>query len=222
MSWTELIIVTITTLLPIVDPVGAVPLFLGMTANDTPQTRTRQLSKACLMSVGLLVLFLIAGNLIITFFGISVAGIRIAGGLLLARLALDMLHAEHKHKQSPEEVDESIAKPDISFVPLTMPILSGPGAIAAVLSLTSLPQRWFDYSALIAGIATVMLLTWLTLQASTRVIKIMGVSGMNALTRMMGFLTLCVGVQFIINGVANILTDPEMLGKFIEAIHQAQ
>lgn len=222
LDWLGLISVAWLALFPIVDPFGAAPFFLAITSGDTPAHRNRQLLKGCIVAFLILVVFLVGGNLIITFFGISIPGIRIAGGILLARLAIEMLHTEPEtHKHSQDEVRESAAKTDVSITPLAIPVLSGPGSIAATLSLTSLLRSWVDYAAIIIGIALVLFLCWLILQASTRVVKALGVSGIHAMTRMMGFLTLCMGVQFIINGVLGVVTDPQLINTLLQLTSHA-
>ena len=210
-EWGQIIIAALIALFPIVDPIGAIPILLAITEGNTDQRRSEQIKKACIYVFCMLSLFLIAGNLIMNIFGISIPGIRIAGGMILFGVAQGMLQAQPKYKQSQEEQTESVSKPDVSFTPLAMPILSGPGAIAVTLGLTSLAKHWYDYLAIILAIAIVTASCWLILQASTKVIKFLGVNGMNIIARLMGFLLLCVSVQFIINGVLNIITDSNLL-----------
>jgi multiple antibiotic resistance protein len=215
-EWGHIIIIVVTALFPIVDPIGAIPVFLAITERDSVQYRNYQLRKACLYVFGILTIFLVAGNIIMKFFGISIPGIRIAGGLVLFRIAQDMLQAKPKYKQSQKEHIESVHKTDVSFTPLAMPLLSGPGAIAITLGLTTLVDHWYDYLIIIGAIGTIAVSCWVILHASTKIITILGITGMNIITRMMGFLILCVSIQFVINGVLNIITDKSLLQQILE------
>src|SRR5262245_7524609 len=120
----------------VVDPVGVVPLFLAMTARDDAAKARSMAARACLTAAALLAFFALFGHLVFKVFGISLAAFRVAGGILLLITALDMLKAEtSKTKTSPEETSEGVEKDDIAIVPLAMPLLAGPGAIATVMVL---------------------------------------------------------------------------------------
>jgi multiple antibiotic resistance protein len=107
---------------------------------------------------------------------------------------------------------------DISFSPLAMPMLSGPGSIAVTLGFTSLATDWTDYLAIIAGIVTVALLTYAVLRVSGRLVRFIGPVGVNAMTKIMGFLIMSIGVQFVVNGVIGVATDPELLAGVRRAL----
>ena len=209
---------TFIGLLPIINPLSAAPTFLAITEGDSQERRREQARKGCLYMVGILVSFLIGGTFIMNFFGISIPGLRIAGGILLVGIGMSML-AAHK-SDSKEEVEEREAarrKTDISFSPLAMPMLSGPGSIAVTLGFTSLATGWTDYVAIIAGIIAVAIITYVVLRLSGNIVKLIGPVGVNAMTKIMGFLLMSMGVQFIVNGVLGIATDPELL-RGIKAI----
>jgi multiple antibiotic resistance protein len=109
----------------------------------------------------------------------------------------------------PAEREAVRRKDDISFSPLAMPMLSGPGSIAVTIGFTSLATGWLDYVAIGAGIVAMATLTYATLRLASRGVQFVGPIGVDALTRIMGFLTMCIGVQFVVNGVL----DPELLGR---------
>lgn len=213
----ELILGTIIGLLPIINPFAAAPVFLAITEGDTDQRRRQQARMGCIYMVLILVGFLIGGSFIMSFFGISIPGIRVAGGLMVAGIGLSMLAPARTTLESPEEHAAARAKRDISFTPLAMPQLSGPGSIAVTVGFTSLASQWLDYVAIIIGILVVATISYVTLRLSTSIVKIIGVNGMGAVTKIMGFLLLCVGVQFVVNGVIAIATDPSLL----RSIHSA-
>jgi multiple antibiotic resistance protein len=203
---------TVIGLLPIINPLAGAPTFLAITEGDSDQRRREQARKGCLYMVGILVSFLIGGTFIMNFFGISIPGLRIAGGILMTGIGMGML-AAHKppSKEDSEEREAARRKVDISFSPLAMPMLSGPGSIAVTLGFTSLATAWLDYVAIILGIMVVALLTYFVLRLSGRIVTFIGPVGMNAMTKIMGFLIMCIGVQFVVNGVLGIATDPELL-----------
>lgn len=208
----ELILGTVVALLPLINPLASAPTFLAITEGDTHEYRMRQLRMACLYTVGILVSFLIGGTFIIEFFGISIPGLRIAGGLLVAGIGSSMLLSPLRIGENRDPTHEAArAKRNVSFSPLAMPMMSGPGSIAATIGFTSLASGWTDYVAIILGIIIVAIITYVTLRVSESVVRVVGVNSMSALSQVMGFLILCIGVQFIVNGVLGILTDPVLL-----------
>ena len=210
----QLILGTVIALLPVINPLAAAPTFLAITEGDTHARRLQQLRMACVYMVAILVSFLIGGTFIMGFFGISIPGLRIAGGLLLAGIGSAMLVAAPQSTAEAERVQAAArAKRDISFSPLAMPMLSGPGSIAVTLGFTSLADHWIDYFAIILGILVVAIITYATLRLSDKIVTVIGVNGMHALTKIMGFLILCVGIQFVVNGV----TDPELIRAIRDA-----
>jgi multiple antibiotic resistance protein len=205
--WT-LILTTLLALFPIVDPPGTIPLFLSMTEGDDKKERHKQALKGCIYMVVILVSFLLCGGLIMQFFGLSFPGLRIAGGLLIYRFGIRMLYQEPK-EITTAELAESKNKQDISFFPLALPYLAGPGAIAATMSLATLATDYTGYVAITTGIFVLGIVTFFILRASEPIAKILGLTGMHALSKVMGFILVAIGVQFVINGCT------ELIQKFI-------
>jgi multiple antibiotic resistance protein len=202
-----LILSTVAALLPIVNPFSAVGLVVSITAGLSEAERAEQVRRACIYMFFILTTFLVAGGLIMTFFGISIPGLRIAGGLIVSYLGFRMLFPETPAISTQEQV-EAMHKPDVSFTPLAMPSLSGPGSIAVVLGVSSTIQERghivFGYAFVAIGIAVTAVISYIVLKAATRLDRLLGATGMNAMARIMGFLLICIGVQFIINGVSDI------------------
>jgi len=199
---------TFIGLLPIINPLSAAPTFLSITEGDSDERRREQARKGCFYMVAVLVSFLIGGTFIMNFFGISIPGLRIAGGILLTGIGMDMLSSHpHQTKDTAEEREAARKKVDISFSPLAMPMLSGPGSIAVTLGFTSLATDWYDYFAIIAGIISVAVITYIVLRLSGKLVRFIGPVGVNAMTKIMGFLIMTMGVQFVVNGI----TDPDLL-----------
>ena len=152
----------------------------------------------------ILVVFLILGAVILNFFGISLPALRISGGLIVAYIGFRMLFTDDDKTSNKTPKDAK----KLAFTPLAMPMLSGPGAIAVVMSMAvqvsefkSLSNQLLGYFVVIVGIAITAIICWLVLRASGKVIHFMGSSGIDALTKIMGFLLISIGVQFIITGV---------------------
>ncbi len=213
----ELILGTVIALLPMINPLASAPTFLAITEGDTRERRLQQLRHACLYMVAILVCFLIGGTFIMGFFGISIPGLRIAGGLLVAGIGSTMLMGAPRAAADDPAQAEARAKRDVSFSPLAMPMLSGPGSIAVTVGFTSLATHWTDYVAIILGILIVAAITYATLQLSERVVRVIGTNGMNAVSKVMGFLILCIGIQFVVNGVLGIATDPAVVRAIRDA-----
>src|SRR6056297_1319228 len=197
-----LLFASFTSLFSVVNPLAAMPLFLSLTDRFSEQERIQTANKATLYMLGVLLTFLLIGTFILSFFGISLAGIRIAGGLIIMRAAYSMLNPEKSGRKLTEE-DEKAAmeKEDISFSPLALPLLSGPGSIAVVIGFATQAESFFDY--LINGISIFMVVvaTYGLLRLAPISAKYIGHTGLNVMTRLMGFIALAISVQFILSGI---------------------
>ncbi len=213
-EWLTTILATFAGLLPIANPFSTVVVFLALTARLSEDARGRQATLACLYALGVLLVFLFAGALIMNFFGISIPALRIAGGLIVARVGFGML--------SPPEPDTTLdaapSRLDIAFTPLAVPMLSGPGSIAVTIGMAAGAESVADYFAIAVGIGLVVLVSWGILRSARSVNRLLGEQGIDALTRIMGFLLICIGVQFIGIGVAEVLADPRLLGPILETL----
>jgi len=212
-------------IVPIVNPFGAVPLVMSAASHLPEQERLRQIRRACTYAFVLMAGFLVAGGLIMNFFGISIPGMRIAGGLIVAFLGFQMLFP-NAPSDSAELRKQAGLKYDIAFTPLAMPGLTGPGTFAVVMSLSSQAsarpglQRILDFLGVSTAILLTALLSWFVLRGAERFNRIIGVTGMVALTRLTGFLMVCIGAQFMINGLTLILSDPALWSGLATAVRQ--
>jgi len=199
---------TIGALLPIVNPFAAAPMVVTMTASLGEGERRDQVRRACIYMFCILAAFLVAGGLIMQFLGISIPGLRVAGGLVIAAVGLRMLFLP----QPSTAYAESGPKHDISFTPLAIPSLAGPGSIAVVIGMSTVAQadRYviLRHVMIVVGIALTALICYFVLRAATRLARFLGPSGMSGMTGIMGFLLVCIGVQFVINGVMNLVGGP--------------
>jgi multiple antibiotic resistance protein len=205
-SW---VFVTLITLLPIINPVSTAILLLGISTHLSVQERNRQILLACIYMTGILVVFLLAGHFIMLILGISIPGIRIAGGMVIGFLGFRMLFPTEEHI-TQEGKQEAQQKQNISFSPLAMPSLSGPGAIATVITISSSIDgrhgyvKVFAYGGVILAIVVTACISWLVLRSAGLMRRYLGVNGVDSLSKIMGFLLVCIGIQFVINGVKDL------------------
>jgi len=215
----DLIFATIAALLPIINPFSTAPMFLSLTMNDTKHYRNAQATQGVIYMLAILLVSLVGGSFIMSFFGLSLPGMRIAGGILVAGVGMKMLKPSDQSGSTAEETEEAVHKKDISFSPLAMPSLSGPGSISVVIGMSSLANGISDYCYIALGIIFVACVVLLVLRSAVGLVKFLGVNGLHAMTKIMGFLILCVGIQFIIHGTMDILTGNEML-EFLKKVRQ--
>lgn len=190
------------------NPFSTAPLFVSLTADFDSRTRNRQALMGCIYAFGILVVFLLLGSAIIEFFGISVAGIRVAGGLIIASVGFRMLFPA---PQPPATVasEHRPAARDISFTPIAMPSLAGPGSISVVLSAAAhirsiRPDDWrLIYLAVIVGMALTLVASYAVLRTASSMVRFLGPGGIDAMTRIFGFLLICIGMQFLLTGIAD-------------------
>jgi multiple antibiotic resistance protein len=206
--------VALVTLLPIINPVSTAVLLLGISSHLSKEERNRQITRACIYMTGIMVTFLLLGHLVMGLFGISIPGIRIAGGMVIGFLGFRMLFPD-EGPITGEGRQEAQEKSDISFSPLAMPSLSGPGAIAAVITMSSSingrhgSDKLFAYAGVVLAILITAMLSWLVLRGAGFMRRILGVNGVNSLSRIMGFLLICIGAQFAIDGVRDLMLDAD-------------
>lgn len=185
----------------VVDPPGAVPLFLAMTAQDSPAKIRSMALRACVAGAALLFFFAFFGAVIFKTFGVTLAAFRVAGGVLLLLTALDMLRAEQsKTRTSEAETQEGVAKEDIAIVPLAMPLLSGPGSIATVMVLMADQDVWPRGIAVSIAIVITFAVTYVILATAQRVSKVLGQTGIAITQRVFGLLLAALAIQFIADG----------------------
>ena len=221
--WQHFIAIFIS-LFVITDPFGNIGIFLSITEGDDESFRNKQAFKGSLYSFGLMFVFFVGGTYIMEFFGITLDGVRIGGGLIVSRIGFSLLSPKEEDSHSADEKQESTKKADISFCPLALPLIAGPGALAVVIAASakireaSNSPNWSAYVAISLAIASVSLLTWLCLRHSGLLLRILGVNGMNAITRIMGFLLICIAIQMMITGAEHLLHS---WGFISEGAHNA-
>ena len=195
------------TLFVTIDPIGLAPIFLAVTSGASKQARIKIGTRAVIVAAGILLIFALIGHVILEVLGISLPAFRIAGGLLLFAIAFEMVF-EKREKRKSQSAEQALSDDDMhdtAVFPLAIPLIAGPGAISAVLLLGSQSSDWISRSAIFAIVIFVLLLVLLTFVVAGWVEKMMGDSGRNILTRLLGVLLAALSVQFIADGIKAII-----------------
>ncbi len=188
----------------IVDPVGLLPLFIALTHNYSKKRIERTVQLACLTAAFILIIFAFAGNIILEIFGVTIPAFRIAGGIIVFIVALEMLQAKRTRlKTTPEEEEKGLEQEEVGIVPIGIPMLAGPGAITTVVVFTSSSQE-YTYITVVAIILT-LLLTFFILKQAVSIHRILGPTGLNIFTRLMGLILAVISIQFVIDGIKGFL-----------------
>jgi multiple antibiotic resistance protein len=200
-------VLAFTAVLFVVDPFVAVPIFLSITTRDSAERKRRMALRSAVAAFVTLTTFAIAGGVIFKAFGISLGAFKIAGGLMLLLMALDMMRAQpSRTRSSREEQEESVEKEDVAIVPMAIPMLAGPGAIATVMVFMS-RAAWQPVrtAAVLGAIALTCVITWILLRSAVAAERMLKKTTLHVLERVMGLLLAAVAVEFVIGGLRDIL-----------------
>lgn len=195
-----------TSFFTLTNPLGTMPVFLTMTNGMNEHERKAIVRRATIVSFITLMVFTFSGQFLFKFFGISSNGFRIAGGFIIFKIGFDMLQARYSNAKLKEEEVKTYAD-DISITPLAIPMLCGPGAIANAIMLMDDASTFILKGTLIGIIALVYFITFLILQASTRLVRILGETGNNVMMRLMGLILMVIAVECFVSGLKPILID---------------
>jgi multiple antibiotic resistance protein len=203
-----LFIGTFTTLLAIINPLEVLPVYLKLLEKRDPRTHREIARKACIYAVLLCLFFLIFGTLILHLFGVPLSMVRIVGGIILMKIGFQLF--------SPSATVGAVAPAgdagqdvNIAFVPLALPLMCGPGAIATILGMTSTIKHSAteptSFVAIVAAILATMIVTYLCLLYASKLAEKLGAMGIDAITRIVGFFVSAMGVALIFNGIIEAL-----------------
>jgi multiple antibiotic resistance protein len=205
----EVTLLAYSALLPMVNPPTTATLLLGLTRGHDPVFVNRQVNLTAIFLFVTLCITLFVGSSVLDVFGITIPGLRLAGGLIISFIGFRMLFP------GPVSTQLTEAPESFAFVPLTIPSLCGPGTMALVISgaaqISDLPDeinRFPIYAGMVMAFLLISVTSWVVLHMAGPVCRIMGKAGIDALTRVMGFLLVGMGMQFIINGFKELLKDP--------------
>lgn len=208
----------LTLMLPLANPLTSVTLLLSLGRHLPLQERNRQIKQAAIYVVLIMLITYFSGQWVMHSFGISIPGLRIAGGLIVTFIGFTMLFPTQSANEMPEAESSADAvaqrKPvNIALVPLALPGTAGPGTIAFIISATaSIQSSPTPYSTLTLTLAPIIIFVllglffWICLRSAGRINELIGESGVQAIARVMGFLLVCMGVQFLINGILEIIS----------------
>ena len=196
----------ITSFFTLINPLGTMPVFMSMTAELSVADRNKTAKKASIVSLITIIAFAFTGQLLFNFFGISVNSFRVVGGVIFFIMGMDMLQARlGQVKIKDEEVKSYVT--DISVTPLAIPMICGPGAITSSIVLMEDANTLTKQIILIISIVLIMFLTYLILYSSSKLIKLLGQTGINVMMRIMGLIVMVIAVEFFFNGLKPIVLD---------------
>jgi len=178
-------------------------IFAALTKDNTPAQRRTFATRGVLVALAILLFFAVLGNAILDLFGITIPALRTAGGVLLLLIAIDMVFARHSGGTGTTDEEELEARQsqDISVFPLAMPLMAGPGAISAVILLTTGAKSDVEFWLVLAAIVVILALCWLTLLIAIPIQRLLGLTGLSVVSRVVGILLAALAVQFVFDGI---------------------
>ncbi|MBB3472490.1 MarC family protein [Sphingomonas sp. BK345] len=198
----ELFVSSFVTLFLIIDPPGCAPIFAGLTAGATPAHRRAMAIRAVMVAAGILLLFALAGEPLLHALGIELASFRIAGGLMLFLIALEMVFEKRTQRREDRAAKVTAEEADdVSIFPMAMPMIAGPGSIATVMLLMARSNGFERSAVVMAALGANLLLMLGSLLAAGPIMRILGAKIEAVITRLLGVLLAALAVQFVIDGV---------------------
>ena len=203
----ELFIYIFAALFSVINPLGAVPIFVGLTQNDSKQERSRIALWAAINVLIILIISFFIGEYVLKFFGISIDALRIAGGLIIVSSGFSLLTGNFSKKRGVNKKVESDAQKrnDIALSPLAIPMLAGPGSISLLIAFYQDFDKVEEKIIACLAMMVVCLVIFLVLKSAHYLSKILGASGIVAISRVIGFIVIAIGIQYISSSVVNIL-----------------
>jgi multiple antibiotic resistance protein len=196
------LVTSLISLFIIIDPLGNIFPFLALSAGYSPAATRRLAWQACLYAFLILALFAVAGRIILQFLGITIPAFQIAGGLILFRIAIDMLEGRgHFNRFDTSSSLDAADYQEVSLVPLAVPLLSGPGAISTVLVLTSRSDSYLEDGLIVLSLVIVLFLSYIFFRFAKFLLNHLKETGIRLLTRLMGLIMAALAVQFVLGGL---------------------
>ncbi len=188
----------------IMNPLPNIPIFLSLTADDTPEVRKRVAAKALVIAFLVTAVFCLLGKMIFHLFGITLPAFRIAGGVLVAMIGFQMLHGKQSSVHHPAGEDQKVSEEaamSVAVTPLAVPILAGPGLITTAMNFAS-TGGIEEIMITIVALAAICLIVYGAFVSSQRLLGILGQAGLDVITRIMGLILAVIGVQMLIQGIS--------------------
>ncbi|ELH4195058.1 YchE family NAAT transporter [Vibrio cholerae] len=188
-----------------VNPVGIMPVFVSLTGHMTQEEKNKTAATANIAVAIILIIALLAGQMLLDLFSISLDSFRVAGGLLLLSIAFSMMSGKlGEDKQNKQEKSEYISREQIAVVPLAMPLMAGPGAISSTIVYGSRYPNMLDTLGIILTVVAFSFCSWLLFRSAPYIVRLLGQTGINVITRIMGLILGALGIEFIANGLRNL------------------
>lgn len=189
------------SLFSLINPIGAMPIFISLTNGYSEQERNQTIRRTAFYVLCVCMVSYFLGSYILDFFGISIHALKFAGGLIISRSGFLLLNAKHKKDINGKVKKESMLKEDISFSPLAMPLLSGPGSMSLLINLSLLSNSTYQKITVVTSIITVSLFIFVILYLAPRILNYFGQSGLRSMSKIMGFIVLSIGVQMMVDSI---------------------
>ncbi|HBC2142085.1 TPA: YchE family NAAT transporter [Vibrio cholerae] len=188
-----------------VNPVGIMPVFVSLTGHMTLEEKNKTAATANIAVAIILIIALLAGQMLLDLFSISLDSFRVAGGLLLLSIAFSMMSGKlGEDKQNKQEKSEYISREQIAVVPLAMSLMAGPGAISSTIVYGSRYPNMLDTLGIILTVVAFSFCSWLLFRSAPYIVRLLGQTGINVITRIMGLILGALGIEFIANGLRNL------------------
>lgn len=203
----ELFLIILGALISVMNPLGTVPIFVGLTKENTVFNRNKIAFWTSLNVLIILLISFFGGKFILVFFGITLSSLKIAGGLIITISGFALLTGEFvKHKgMKKEKVKNDIKeRSDISLTPLALPMIAGPGAISLLITYNQEYQELKSVFIILGAILLSAIIIYIVLRSSFLIVKVLGASGINALSRIIGFIVIAIGVEFIVSAIKSV------------------
>ena len=202
----SLFITSFISLFALINPLSALPVFISLTDGHASEWRDSQIRKTCLYIIIICVSSYFIGTHILNFFGISINSLKIAGGIIISRSGFLLLNAQHKRDVSDKIKEESMVKEDISFSPLAMPLLSGPGSMSLLINMSIENHGKISKDLVtVAAIIAVVICIYIIFSIAPKILKRTGQAGLTSISKVMGFLVLAIGIEMAIGSLVNML-----------------
>lgn len=197
----NLFLFSFAALFSVINPLGTLPVFVGLTKNKSRKEINRIAVWTAVDTFVILLISFFLGKFLLLFFGISLNSLKIAGGMIIASSGFAMLTGSfNKHKGMKKRVkDDAQMRSDISLTPLAIPMLAGPGTISLLITYEQQYSRWLDKLIISLDVVAVSVVIFLFLRSSQYIVKALGASGINALSRIIGFVIIAMGVEYILS-----------------------
>ncbi|MBI45489.1 MAG: hypothetical protein CMG66_04925 [Candidatus Marinimicrobia bacterium] len=202
------VLLSFSSLFTLLNPIGTAPIVLSLTESLNPEEYNKVIKKSIVVACLILLLFAMMGNIIFTFYGITVYAFKIAGGILFLRIGINMLEAKvSRTKSTPKESEEASENDDIALTPIGIPLIAGPGAITSVMILAAQANSFDQKVIFYLNIVVTLFITFMILKLGKKLTRKLGTAGLRVIERIMGMILMVVAIQFIIDGLNTVITN---------------